>query len=391
MLNIEDSYQVSCGFQNIELQTLILLYQPLIGKEALSFYLTCQAGSENKVMSHQYLSTLLNMGIQDLENARKKCEEFQLVRTFLKDENTRRVYIYHCLEPKNAMEFFNHEVYGRLLLKNIGQEYFQQLKLRLLANEIDTSKLLEVTNRLNQKQLATWDVAKEVEYNKIQNTNQHIGTLDNMNFDYQKLLQGATVLTFPIEARTAENLQLIGELAQLHGISEERMKILVSRAVNLSDSRLDLKRLKNLCLTEEPSVSDNVSQDPYLLAPAKFLQSKQNGIPVTPGDRELLNYLGVDMKMTPVVINIFIEYVLENNENSLAKRYVQTVASQWARSGVKTKEQALEMTKKKNQYRPAMTKTVLPDYLQQAQRVESREISDEEREKLMKLFEEVGE
>ncbi len=386
MLKIQDSYEVDVIHPTLDLQSLILLYQPLVGKEAIAFYLACFADFGNhEVKDHQRLSKNLNMSITEIEKARKVCEEFQLVRVFVKEETR---YLYQIQAPLGGVEFLNNKIFSRLLLKTIGAQEYKTTSFLFFKNKKDVKNFEEITESFNKERLLFWDEAQEVKYNQLKSN----FTLDTQRietrFNYQKLMQLVTPLTFPLESRTEENLKIIGEYAQLYGISEQRMKVLIGRCINLSENQLDVERLKKLCTIENPSI-DPTEEDPYSWSPSSFLQSKQNGIPLTPGDKDLLAYLGIEMKLPPVVINVLIDYVLKNNENRLSRRYVQAIAAQWVRSNVNTKEKAIEMTKKVSHFHPAKTKSVLPEYLKEVKKVEGKTVSQEERENLLKLLEEV--
>ena len=57
----------------------------------------------------------------------------------------------------------------------------------------------------------------------------------------------------------------------------------------------------------------------------------------------------MDMHFSNTVINIMLEYILQVSQNRLSPKFVDMVASEWARDGIETKEQALLETKKKLQ------------------------------------------
>ena len=60
----------------------------------------------------------------------------------------------------------------------------------------------------------------------------------------------------------------------------------------------------------------------------------------------LLEFLATDLKLNPGVINVLIDYVLKVNNNKLTKNYVEVIASQWKRSGIKSVCEAMDMAQK---------------------------------------------
>src|SRR5574344_1199519 len=69
--------------------------------------------------------------------------------------------------------------------------------------------------------------------------------------------------------------------------------------------------------------------------PYDFLRSKYKVGTPTARDLKLLEYLATDLSMPPAVINVLIDYILRINDNKLNKAYVETIAGQWTRIGIK--------------------------------------------------------
>lgn len=56
--------------------------------------------------------------------------------------------------------------------------------------------------------------------------------------------------------------------------------------------------------------------------------------------------------MTPAVINVLIDYVLKINNNKLTKAFIETIAGQWARLGIKTAREAMKEAEKEYKKKP---------------------------------------
>ena len=83
-------------------------------------------------------------------------------------------------------------------------------------------------------------------------------------------------------------------------------------------------------------------------SPYDFLMGKNKGVKPTNRDLKLLEYLAVELKMKPAVINVLVDYVLRINDNKLNKSYVEAIAGQWIRFTIETAEKAMERAEKEH-------------------------------------------
>lgn len=83
-------------------------------------------------------------------------------------------------------------------------------------------------------------------------------------------------------------------------------------------------------------------------SPYDFLSSKYGGGMPTSRDLRLLEYLLIDVGLTPSVVNVLIDYVLKKNNNKLNKSFIETIAGQWKRLDIKTAKEAMETAEKEN-------------------------------------------
>ena len=85
------------------------------------------------------------------------------------------------------------------------------------------------------------------------------------------------------------------------------------------------------------------SKDPYQMPPVKFLQNKQNGIPVVKSDQALIERLCTQFQLSVEVVNTLIEYTLQQTHQQFSRNYVEKVAASWVRLGVDSRKKALEI------------------------------------------------
>ena len=86
-----------------------------------------------------------------------------------------------------------------------------------------------------------------------------------------------------------------------------------------------------------------VNKDPYKMSPVKFLQNKQNGIPVVKSDQALIERLCKEFQFPIEVVNTLIEYTLQQTNQQFSRNYVEKVAASWVRLGVDSRKKALDI------------------------------------------------
>ena len=93
-----DSYKIilSHPFSDYDRQLLTLFYQPLIGSEAMSLFMTFWADAEQEneqEYSHYHLMNLLTMPLGPIFEARISLEAIGLLRTYVKREGDARSFL----------------------------------------------------------------------------------------------------------------------------------------------------------------------------------------------------------------------------------------------------------------------------------------------------------
>ena len=125
--------------------------------------------------------------------------------------------------------------------------------------------------------------------------------------------------------------------------------------------------------------------------PYDFLRSKYKNVNPTSRDLRLLEYLALELGLTPAVINVLIDYVLRINDKKLNKAYVETIAGQWVRQGIKTASQAMAIAEKEHKKNNKKSNTInkgieLPAWFNKENNTE--EISESEKKEMEKLLSE---
>ena len=359
-----DTYRIeySGGISEEIVLSLMQLYQPLIGPAAANLFLTMAAEGmrQHTLETHSRLFSLCGIDPMEFDRACARLEEYLLLRVYCRKGESRDQYIYHLNVPLNAASFMQSSIYMSRLQKAIGQKNMETTVSRLNDNTVSTQGYQDITRQVRSSEE---ELHEESVYTTVQPRYRFVEDDTSINFDYERFIASTSPLVFPMELRTRENLALIGKLATVHGLSVDRMRILIKKCVNLNTMEFDGERLRLLAEKSTPDVKGG--KDVYSLPPASFLQAKQNGAMVSLPDRRILDHLAIDMHFNNEVINIMIEYILNVSDNQLHSRFVDMVASEWARDGIATREQALLQTKKQPSYKSSGRRVTIdaPDYI----------------------------
>ena len=361
-LRPKDVYRVEMteNLSEDAISSLVTLYLPLMGKDAvlLYFLLHSEGRLQHTQESHSRLFEILNLSADEVETARMHLEEYLLLRTYLQEGETRNSYIYHLNAPLPSESFLSSHEFVSMYIHALGSRQADNTVAKFVSGSISTSGYKDITVSVRRMPEERFHEAS-VSFQKVRPRYTFSNEDVDINFDYDHFFATTSDVVFPNILRTRENLELIGKLATLYGLSADRMRILVGHAITLDPPVLDTEKLKNSAARAVPDVTS--AKDPYSLPPVSFLMAKQNGAMVSQADKRILEKLRMEMHVPNEVINIMIEYILKRSDNRLNSRFVDMIAGEWARDGVKTREDAIKETKKNTGARKKRT-DVLPEY-----------------------------
>jgi|GEM_PF-115801 len=362
-LRAKDDYKVECdgNISTSELFSLSVLYAPILSANSVKLYLflICEAERSSQKFSHQRVCSLLDLSITEVETARTLLEEVLLMRTYYKQTSALDHYVYEMQFPLSPTQFLNHDVFGRMYVEIVGIQQFEVTKQLCLKSYEPKQNYVEVTKPFQNKFMVNWDEQKEEQFNEIRPNNENNkGTFDlPITFDYDAFLSGMSLLVFPMAARSKESLKIVGELATIYGITVERMKILAPNSLDAKTEEVSEEKLRLKCrrfIGEYTEENNQIARTKYDIPPVQFLRQFQNGAELSSSDSLLLEDLVRKMNLEPGVVNVLVEYVLNNYDMRFDRRLVEKIASTWVRLKIKTVEDALtniqsqEISVKKN-------------------------------------------
>lgn len=422
--------------------SLIYLYQPLIGSEALSLYFTLfseiplQHG-EGAEGLHADLLSSLNCGLPQFYEARKKLEGIGLLDVFYKeDPSLGSCFIYELLEPMEPFAFFNDHVLSFLLLEKVGQRRLDQLVQLFQPKFFSTNGYQKITKKF----LDVYRFSEEVyaaDQEKIEEIQQAfpkssppsvVSKEEQASLDWHFLTDWLTKKH--IKAINPSLKEQLTMYHLLYGFDELTLGEWVVQAYDFSAEEVSLSALQRLILTNQHAkkntqvetenvapVSNKETTNPSLtsatleliteaksIPPMKYLEAlkQEKGGYISKQETWLLQELVSRSGLSNSVINILINYVLViKDHSSLTASYVNTIANEWAQKKVTTPEEAIAHIRKINSKavqttsKPKQTyssnrrnvrREKLPDWVNQPK--EEKKISSEKKAEIERRFKE---
>ena len=395
---------------------LINLYEPIIGPLAISLYLTLWSDLDRTLTfsdsyNHHHLMTFLKSNLNDIKEARSALEALGLIKTYYKEGDNINYYIYELYSPISAYEFFNHPILNIVLYNNLGvNEYNNLIKSYKKVNfKYDDYK--DISSKLN-------DTFKSSAYNNfnnenIKNKNSNKPKLDNL-IDFDVLKESIPNKVLGNNAFNKKTKELINNLAFIYNLDTLKVSEILRLTIDengLINKDLFIKEVRKyyeynnggslptIIYRTQPEHLKSPEGDlssagkmVYIFentTPYDFLKSKYKNNNPTPRDLKLLEYLALELNMPPAVINVLIDYVLRVSDNKLNKAYVETIAGQWTRLGIKTAREAMNQAKKeyKKKTKKEINKSVkLPTWFDNEQK--DINVSEEEKKEIEALLKE---
>lgn len=366
---------VAAPISTEDLQTLTLLYQPIIGPEAFTLYqqLWTFSDSMKTEYSHYSLMNAMSLTAQRIFEARAHLEAIGLLRTWRTGDEERTFY-YELQKPLTPQAFFADPLLSIFLWNKIGDQSYQQLEKRYQKSTPWRKKGVEVTRTFTdvfQPNLKQKNVTASTEKDNRESYEfEH-------EFDFELLLDGLSEHLLPRKLVTPDIKRLITKLAFLYGYSPLDMQKIILLAVD-DPTHISTERLKRSCedyfklkVDRSPALKSSVKQQQvesntttpavppaskeqeYLLylentSPLEVLRDSAGGKEPFPADIELVNRFITVYEMPTGVVNVLIQYVMLRTDMKLTKTFAEKIASHWVRKKVKTAKEAMELARQEH-------------------------------------------
>lgn len=396
------------------------LYQPIIGHDSVALYYTLLNDLEknsviSKLYNHHHLISIMQISLAEVKIAREKLEAVGLLKTYLKKDHINN-FIYVLYSPMSANEFLNHPILSVVLYNNVGKKEYSSIIDNYKIPRVNLKDYEDITVNFDDV-FATVPASSFIENTDLQKRNTNNFKFSN-NIDIELLFSNLNGIVSE-KVFNKDLINLISNLSYIYNLDTVTMGDLIKANIKQNGS-IDKDSLRKSCRNyyqfdnngnlpkliyqKQPDYLKTPSGDTSKKAmmiytfenanPYQFLKSKYKDGKVVERDLRLLESLLVDLKLTPGVVNVLIDYVLKINNQKLNKNYIETIASQWKRLGIETVEEAMKACKKEHKnllklkQDPKIVNKLkeqkLPEWFDKD--IEKQEVTEEEQNKLKELL-----
>ena len=350
---------------------LVLLYQPIIGSQAISLYYTLWSYLDKSELlsnewTHHHLLKDMMISNAELTEAKEKLEAIGLIKTYVKKGNINN-YVYELYSPITASEFINNPVLNMSLFNAVGKleydriiGYFRLPKINLKEYEDVTKKFSDVFDfrveplndnliyDLKSKNTRKLEIISKIDINTILSLiSDDILNKKSITKDIKELI---LKLSFIYNYDNDDMIELIrNSISEHHTIDKK----LLTENANKYYRYDNLGKLPSLIYKQQPEYlrkenldTSNRSRMIHLFettTPYDFINSKYKTGNPTSSDLAIISYLLIDLNLKPGVVNVLVDYVLKINNNKLIRSLVEVIASQWSKAGIETVEDAMNI------------------------------------------------
>lgn len=352
-------------------KVLITFYEPIIGHLGVSLYLTFWNDLEglkqvSRELNHHHLMSILKCSLKVIKEARESLEAVGLLKTYFKSGDVNS-YIYELYSPLSPTEFLNHPILNVVLYDNIGALEYEYLKKTYQKLRIDTKDYVDISKKMDEVYSSVSDIPV---FESIERSINDIECNDQVDFDL--IISSIPKGIVNERAFNKKTKELINQLAFIYKIDSLKMMELIRSVLNeygmidknsLRQAARKMYQFNNgalptLIYRSQPEylktpAGDNSMRGKIIqvfesINPVDFLRNKYRGVKPTNADIKIIEMLIIDLEMPPAVVNVLLDYVLRKNNNRLSRAYIETIAGQWKRAGLKNASEAMDFAEKEN-------------------------------------------
>ena len=346
----------SFSLTNDDMHCLSLLYQPIIGSEALALYMTFTSlierrNFESSEYNHSFLFDLLGISVNKFMKNRQILEAVGLLSTYKKDDS----YIYLLCPPFTAKQFLSDGVLGLYLYSKVGEVIFNDLRQRFKVRKIDKNNYQNISASFD-------DVYEAIHVGaKIKLDNEYImdkkpaktAKFTNYEFDFPRFVKDIDLSLLPTGINEVFKEKIM-QTAAVYGFDEGDMVALFSECIAANgyfDAKILKKKAKvlynykNNDTLPELKVKKEINDNEVIRAienstGAEFLQSIL-GDEFKKNDVTKLNELFNTLRFNPSVIKVMVMYcanIIRNKQDGSSLfppiSYFKSVEDEWILAGV---------------------------------------------------------
>jgi replication initiation and membrane attachment protein len=342
-----------------ERDVLTLLYQPILGNEAYSLYLTLWSlihrdRRKSPTFHHILLYDALRLSPQSFLKARKRLEAIGLINTYHNSE----LYLYELKAPLSAEEFIKDGSLGAYLFSKVGKEVFETL-----------SNLFKVFNEGKEgfeNITSTFDnvfssLQKPIDTKYVYQTKSKGKITVNHSFDFDIFLDGLSKNFVDRRKITKTVKDKIRMLSYVYNLDEFTMQRAFMDSVD-KNRNIDLDALsinarkwfeydrETVVANGQKDPKEEVSYSDMLTKcktenPSTILSILSGGKP-SAQELKVVEQLMENYELELEVLNFLLVYVIGNLEGDFPTyNYFDKIAVEWQRKKVNSIQNAIHTIK----------------------------------------------
>ena len=403
-----DIYEIRLATRvsDLEKKSLLDLYFPIIGSDAVAVYSWLLNKGENeigldsgvKIHSHQEIFEETSLTTGEFQVSLSRLEAIGLARSFYRKDEDSSYFVYVIYPPKNDYFFFEDVLLSETLKKYVGEKKFNEKKNLVYYRDRtkiegfeEVSEKFENVYNLDKSNLVGLNKNKKVKTNYL-------------SYDKNALLEEIKKTTVKPNSLSVEEVEEAIKYGALYQIDYDRMAEIIERnysSLREEGKRIDFDKVEEECLQSETfqyqkrgnrkinaSTSSALGKKIALLSeysPAKYLSLLMGGGEITPSHKRLIENLSSKIKIPNPVINAIIDFVVESNNGMISASYCESLATACKIQGIDNAIDAMEFLKEERKRKK--NRSYNPSYKEKDKKEEEKqeeEVSWDEIEKGLK-------
>lgn len=415
MLN-SDFYEIRLAsiVSNVDKDVLVELYQPIIGSSATILYLTLLKQKRHEDEESTYSTQKLINGMQTDPNtllaSRHYLEAVGLLRSYEKNSESGRYFVYVLYAPKAPKDFFDDVLFKGLLIQAIGEKEAKKLAFTYKVNTKIEDDYKEISASFVDVFHPDYD-DPAFRKNFGDGIMGHDAGRVQIKFNYDLFFKYiAENSQIKVSAITKKELKEIERLATLFGLDEKQMAIISIDEYDPNElPHLNFDRIKyraeeevkfKLVEAKPRAKRSEISGEGKLqkkirmmegMSPSDYLTYLLNNTPPSPPDLRTIDELSLEYKFGNGLINLVVDVVMQQNNNILSRSRCKKVASILASNNIETVIDGMNLLKQLNEKSKEKKAETKPNYSVKTKEViveskpakKQEEVSDEEMDELL--------
>ena len=414
-VSVSDFYEVRLAslLTNVDKDTIIELYQPIIGATPAMLYLNLLKQKRNEeeeiIFSMDKLISTMQVTPGQILNARHALEAVGLMSTYEKDNGENRSYIFVLYSPKTPKDFFDDILFKGLLVQAVGKREAQRLAKKYVIDLSIPKEYKNVTASFVDVFSPNYDdnsFFETFDETIVGRKTKKIRVTFSADVFFKAVEENSQIRK---EVFTKEDIKQLESIATLYGVNEITIALAVIDVydgytmphVNYDEVKKIIEDRKNVTSFKKTVAKKSTSENKIegestllikkvnmmeSLSPATYLKFCKDNIEPTSVELDTIDKITMKYNLPNGVLNALIEYTLHRCKGILRFKYMDAVASSLVLNHCKTATDAMNYLSKKrssSSNTPAEKEIVEPVVSKPTEDEKDKELSDAEMEEIL--------